>query len=188
MRLWRLGYIPADRKDRWGDVDVFLPRGVVIPGLVGSVPWYVKVRRPMDSPKYVHIKGSRPALFGADYLQGKPDLALVEGEFDAILLCRLCGDALDVATFGSASDKDIRLWLPVLVNYGRIWIGLDADPAGQKAASAWLARTRRARLLRVPEGFKDWTDCWKARGDSRLREYILTAVQSNVMMEALNER
>jgi DNA primase len=176
IRLWKLGYIPADRQALWGDVEVRLPRGIAIPALVGGVPWYVKIRRPAGDPKYVHVKGGRSAMFGYDHLQCKADLLLCEGEFDAILMRRLVGDALDVATFGSASESDIRLWLGVLIRYPRIWLGFDNDTAGERARQEWYGRTRRAHGLLVPVG-KDWTEAWLELGDEGLREYVMDSVE-----------
>ncbi|MBC7216571.1 MAG: toprim domain-containing protein, partial [Burkholderiaceae bacterium] len=115
------------------------------------------------------------ALFGYDHLQGRPDLLLCEGEFDAILMRRIVGDVMDVATFGSASGTDIRLWLPVLVGYRRIWLGFDNDEAGERARREWYKRTRRAHGLIVPVG-KDWTETWQELGDNGLREYIIESV------------
>jgi len=179
IRLWKLGYVPADRLARWGDVEVRLPRGIAIPALVGGVPWYVKIRRPAGDPKYVHVKGGRSAMYGYDHLQGRPALLLCEGEFDAILMRRIVGDVLDVATFGSASESDIRLWLPVLVQYSRLWLGFDNDAAGERARQEWHKRTRRARGLLVPVG-KDWTDAWLKLGDEKLRGYVLECVSVEV--------
>jgi len=176
IRLWRLGYVPADKRERWGGVEVRLPRGIAIPALVGGVPWYVKIRRPAGDPKYVHVKGGRSALFGYDHLQGKADLLLCEGEFDAILMRRLVGDVLDVATFGSASESDIRLWLLVLIRYPRIWLGFDNDTAGERARQEWYGRTRRAHGLLVPTG-KDWTEAWLELGDEGLRKYVMESVE-----------
>lgn len=175
LPTWRLGLNPADVRTKWGTADVFLPRGIVIPAVVGGVPWGVKVRRPAGEPKYMFAKGSRPALYGGDLLRGHANLVLTEGEFDCILVHRLIGDRADVATFGSASDRDVRPWLPVLVRYNRLWLGFDRDEAGEKARDRWLALTRRARALTVPVG-KDWTDAWKVMGDDGLRGYLLSAL------------
>ncbi len=172
---WRLGYIPADTRARWGDVDVFLPRGIAIPSLVCGVPWGVKVRRPAGEPKYVYAKWSKPALYGADLLQGHGDLVLTEGEFDCILLHCLVGDRVDVATLGAATNADVRPWLPALVRYPRIHLGFDRDEAGEKARARWLCTTQRARVLTVPTG-KDWTDAWLAMSDNGLRGYVLSAL------------
>lgn len=175
LATWHLGYIPADYRATWGSAAVYLPRGIIIPALVDGVPWGAKVRRPAGDPKYMYARGSRPALYGVDLLQGHADLVLTEGEFDCILAHRLVADRADVATLGSASDRDIRMWLPVLVRYQRIWLGFDRDEAGEKARTRWLAMTRRARVLNVPAG-KDWTDAWRELGDDGLRGYILSAL------------
>ena len=170
LDLWHLGYIPADRRERWGDVAVFLPRGIVIPCLAGDAVWYVKVRRPVGEPKYILAKGSRPALYGTP--GGHRELLLTEGEFDCILMHRLVGDVLDVGTFGSAAVRDVRPWLGALVRYSVIYLGLDNDDAGREAQAAWLSLTQRAKVLSVPGG-KDWSDGWLALGDAALREYTL---------------
>ena len=84
IRFWRLGYNPSglrDKREAWGlDIDskansIYLPHGITIPCLItrdwsnqAQELWYIKVRRITGDPKYKHIAGGRPALYGADSL------------------------------------------------------------------------------------------------------------------------
>jgi hypothetical protein len=119
IRAAGLGYNGAERyEDRaaWGLLDtgdgkrVWQPRGVVIPCDVGGAIWYIKTRRPVGDPKYVHIPGGRPALYLAEKSLGKPDVFITEGEFDALLLWQTAWDVADVLTLGSASGRLGGLW------------------------------------------------------------------------------
>lgn len=194
IRRWGLGYNPTDLSrpaERWGfpgKRDVFLQRGIVIPGVVGGRIWYVKTRcatseddalaryigcdRPRQ--KYPQAPGSHPYLFGADTLADKATAVLTEGEFDAMLLYQEIGHKLPdvgVATLGSASamlpGAAIRHLLPV----PRILIAYDMDAEGQRGAEKIMQVSARMRRIEIPmEGCKDVTDFHKAGG--RLRDWI----------------
>jgi hypothetical protein len=90
IRYWRLGLVAQDTYEpsgQWGLADgkrVWLPRGILIPALAGNNVWYLNIRRPIGTPKYVKVKGSRAALFGD--LTGHDVCLITEGEFDAIVL------------------------------------------------------------------------------------------------------
>jgi len=105
---------------------LFIPRGLVIPGLQNNLPHYIKIRRPLpdDSlseylplnengrPKEGHshskvlsIRGGRPTLFGQDIWIGFGVLILTDGEWDCMLAWQHALDLCDVATLGSASNR-----------------------------------------------------------------------------------
>jgi DNA primase len=165
----------ASAWDRPGKA-VFLAYGIVIPCVIGDVPWYLKIRAPQGT-KYQHVGGGSPALFGADKMQGRRDLFLCEGELDAMLLHYYAGDVADVVTFGSASDRELCTWLPWLLPAHRVWLAFDNDKAGEEATAAWLARTKRARRAAPPAGRDtDITDAW--RGGYDLRAWALSYIEA----------
>lgn len=173
---------------------VFVPRGIVIPCEVGGALWYLKIRRVPgdmfacagcrrtltepgecshcgeDNPKYLQIRGGRPALFGADTMRGKSAAVLCEGELDALLLGQEAGDLAGVATLGSASNRaDVADFAEYLLPVGRYLLAYDLDGAGANGAAALASLTRRARRVSVPAlpGVKDLTEFHKAGGNLR---------------------
>lgn len=167
IRAWRLGYCPADGQQH----GLYCDRGIVIPWLdTQGRLWKLSVRRPAGRPKYRAVRGSTSAgaLFGADKLTGRPDLFVVEGEFDTILLWQAVNDVADVLTLGSESARLADRWLPALLAVRRFWICTDADAAGERAARHWLAATgERGQRVYPPAGEKDVTDAARAGADLR---------------------
>lgn len=146
---------------------VFLSAGVVIPWIVDGTVWKVNVRRFGQEPKYLQIRGSQPALFGAEHLAGKAVTFLVEGEFDAMLLNQEAGDLVGVGTFGSASIREIDYrWISRLLGSRQINIVGDRDQAGRDLMTALSGFSHRFRCAQVPSG-KDVTEFWQGGGDLR---------------------
>jgi len=170
LRRWRLGYLPG-KPNEWRKVaGLSVPCGIVIPGLVENTLWYLKVRRVAGHPKYAQVRGSAPALFGAETLRGQSVALLCEGEFDAMLLAQEAGDLVGVATLGSAASRlDVALWGDYLLPMGRLLVAYDLDRAGQQGAHKLTDLTARARRVRVPAlpGIKDITDFYTAGGNVR---------------------
>lgn len=174
LRRWRVGYVPG-KYDEWRTMGrLSVPCGVVIPCEIAGAIWYVKVRRAVGEPKYIHVKGSRPALFGAETFAGHDVAVLCEGEFDAMLLAQEAGDLAGVATMGSATASlDLTAWGAYLLPVARLLIAYDADDAGRNGAqrlAELTARARRVRLPRVRPGDKDITDFHRAGG--KLRDWL----------------
>src|SRR5215472_3361992 len=117
----------------------------------------VKIRQPEGrTPKYVEAFRDRPRIYpGLEAIRpGKP-LIITEGEFDALLLGQELGELAAVVTLGSASDRPEGSTCLAMVPAAVGYLALDADPAGDKAAVGWPARARR---VRPPAPFKDWTE------------------------------
>lgn len=174
LREFRIGYQPVDGA-RHG---LYLRRGVLIPGLaVDGLLRYLKVRRPAGTPKYVHVRGSRPALMGR--LTGKPGLLLLEGELDLLVAWQEARDIADVATMGSASVRPTARWLAEMLPYRRLLLGYDADAAGQAGAASW-SWSARAKRLRLPElpGVKDVTDLRRVGGAGAVRALAAAGSES----------
>ena len=159
---WHLGFNGVSQKI----AGLWVPRGIVIPCLAGGQVWYLKVRRATSQPKYIQVKGSQLALFGADTLSGRDVATVTEGEFDAMLLHQEAGDLVGVVTLGSASARLPDAWVPHLLGVKRLLIAYDTDTAGSEGASAWRALSVKAQRL-IPLAGKDITDFHLAGGDLR---------------------
>jgi DNA primase len=173
VRRWHLGFNQHSSKI----AGLWVPRGIVIPYLVGGQVWHLKVRRAAGQPKYVQVKGSQLALFGADTLAGRDVAAVTEGEFDAMLLHQEAGNLVGVVTLGSASARLPDAWVPYLLGVKRLLIAYDTDAAGSEGASAWQSLTAKAQRL-LPLAGKDITDFYLAGGDLRAWiRFALTGAQ-----------
>lgn len=179
LRAWHIGYSP-DGPDTFTDdkgvrrrkiAGLAVPCGIVIPCEAAGEIWYINVRRATaagDQNKYVKVKGSRSALFGVDHSRGLPDVFVVEGEFDAMLLHQEAGDVADVLTLGSAGGRPADEQLIYLLGAHRFHVATDADDAGEKAAAHWFELVgKRGHRLTSPGNHKDVTDAWKAGADLR---------------------
>lgn len=175
---FQLGYNPKDiydQPERWGfepgDRKIWLPRGIVIPGLRDGHPWYIKIRRPIrddlltdylpllpmgewsgmrgKSPKFSSPRGSVSTLFGSDHFLSLPTLLLVEGEFDCMLAWQHVHDQCDIATLGGALTHPHFQDLAFLSRYGKILAVYDSDLAGDHARSN-LSQITRIKLISPP--------------------------------------
>jgi len=191
MRTWGLGFNATERwdsLDKWPEAQagkrkkVWLPRAIVIPHWQQSLDmvWSIKFRLPAvekNAPRYINIPGGQYDLYGADQMQQRERAILCEGEFDTMLLWETVGDVADVLTFGSASIRDTSDWMPYLMSIKQLYVALDNDEAGEKAAQEWLAFTERARRAAPPAGHKDLTDAW--RGGVDLRSWAMNTMSLN---------
>jgi hypothetical protein len=166
VRAARLGWTPRADGVAWQ------PPGVVIPWFVGDPLALVKIRPP-DEWRARFPEGKRPPKYleafrdparlvcypsPATIRPGHP-LVAVEGELDAICLGEALGELAAVVTLGSASARPIPATLSPFLSAAPWYVSTDADAAGDKAADGWPARARR---VRPPEPYKDWTE---ARAD-----------------------
>ncbi len=164
LRLWQIGWLPQPRREPaawWGwpetEEPVYLSAGVLLPCVVDHTIWYLKARRlePGADPKYVHMRGSRPALYLADTITpATRAVALTEGEFDALLLwqalrARQWPQPIGVATFGAATNRLREPWTARLVGKKLITL-LDSDDAGQAATAWWREHFSGAVAVPIP--------------------------------------
>ena len=183
QQLWQLGWNPSPRVEspEWwglpaGEDPVYLAAGVVIPCIVSRAFWYLKVRRleANADPKYVHVRGSRPALYLADTITDTTRVVvLVEGEFDGLVMlqsvrARAWPAPVAVATFGAATNRLRPPWTIRLAGK-QIVTGYDADEAGEAASAWWAAHSPGAvrLVLTSPQGArpcKDITEYLKQGG------------------------
>jgi hypothetical protein len=120
----------------------------------------VKIRQPDPiKPRYAEAFRDRPRIFPDPALvrPGCP-LIIAEGELDSLLLAQLFPEA-SVITLGSASARSDPAVLSKMLRAPRWYIALDADQAGDSAASKFPSSAVR---IRPPEPHTDWTEAWKA--------------------------
>ena len=178
IRAARLGWTPgAMVPTRDGD-RAFKAAGVVVPWFNGDRLALVKLRQPDGRrPKYAEAYRDPVRLVcypsPATIRPGRP-LVVVEGEFDALALGEALGELAAVVTRGSASARPDPAALGVMLTARRWFIATDADEAGDRAADGWPARARR---VRPPGPFKDWTEARQGGVDlGRWWRDILTGV------------
>ena len=138
--------------------------GIVIPWRDGARLARIKIRRIDDGkPKYAEAYSDRPLIYPdpAVIRPGKP-LIVCEGEFDCMLLAQQLPEA-SVITLGSASARTDPAVLSRMLSSPRWFVALDADQAGDSAASKFPARAIR---VRPPD--KDWGEV-HAGGANRIR-------------------
>ncbi len=194
---FRLGFNPEPQFDwhpeEWGDIEhrpIGMDRGIVIPGAIGEVLWFVKVRRPhVDkethqpdllsrylggavpshdrTAKYSALRGGKSGvLFGADRLRRRRFLLVVEGELDCMLGFQELGDLIDVCSIsGTSGAVGLRgRWFLPLLAYQGILVACDADKPGRAAGEILAQVSRRAHQVETPTG-KDVTRFHQAGGD-----------------------
>ena len=162
LHYWQVGFNPMPRKLN----GLFVPRGIVIPCFERGQLWSLKIRRAQGVPKYVHVAGSRPALFGAHTLARLPAAIITEGEFDAMLLHQHASNLAGVITLGSATTRLADTWLRELLPVPVLLTAYDADAAGQRGATTWQALSKRVHIAQLPMG-KDITEFAGLGGDVR---------------------
>jgi hypothetical protein len=132
-----------------------------------SIPWLgrggrlalCKIRQAEGSrPKYAEAFRDPAASVGVypglGVIQAGRPLAVVEGEFDALLVGQELAEwGVSVVTLGSASARPDTALLGRMLA-ARPWIlATDADDAGDRCASTWPSSVIR---LRPPERVSDW--------------------------------
>lgn len=157
-----LGFNPEDMHDTWGGVDVWLPRGIVIPWWYEGQLWRINVRRSTGEPKYQQIKGGANGLYGAWDIRNQEIVFMVEGEFDALVLRSHVKGITPVAT-GAMTWARVMRWAALLNTQQLVVLAFDVDEngAGDDAVS-WWAKTLTTETLRKPPPAHDVTDAWKA--------------------------
>jgi len=174
IREWGLGWNVGTYKDaseRWDlqerDKPVWLPQGLVIPGLVAGVMWYVKIRpsktvRSYFQGKYYQVPmplaTERGALLGCDRWQPQLPALLCEGEMDCMTVWQEGRSLVNPGTLGGAAKGrtgerlNFGRWLLRLSAMPRILVAYDADVAGQQAEAALARISTRFEPVSVPWG------------------------------------
>jgi hypothetical protein len=139
------------------------------------IPWFngerlalVKIRQPDGyQRKYMEVfrDSSRLVCYpGPNTIRHGRPLVIVEGEFDALVLGEALAGLTAVVTLGSAGNRPDPRALNVMLASPRWSIATDRDEAGDNAADGWPARARR---VKPPEPYKDWTEAKQGRVNLR---------------------
>jgi hypothetical protein len=202
-RAFHVGYNPQNIFDdpiHWGldGRKIWLPRGIVIPGLWRDEPHYIKIRRPLKNDplgqyipkwdakdgasdiKFGGPRGGKSVLFRLELLDHLPVLILTEGEWDTMLLWEHCADLCDAGTIGGAQSRFDLLDLALLTGYQKIFVVHDDDKAGDKGRD-YIASMKAIspRIESISPPSHDLTDFWRVGGDLRVwvAEYVTQALQ-----------
>lgn len=156
-----LGWNETSRHEKWGDKEVYLPQGIVIPWIQCGQVWRMNVRRFGVEPKYLQVAGGANGLYLADTLQAGSHAVLVEGELDALTIYEAQPKPVKfvpVAT-GSTNGSRTYQWIAKLALCDRVAIAFDNDLAGNDHSQWWLKTLPNAYRL-APVGAKDVSDMW----------------------------
>ena len=111
-------------------------------------------------------------LFGEQlFKSGGKFITLVEGECDAMAAYELLGSKWSVVSIKSGAQggaRDVKNSLEFLESFDTVVICFDSDDAGKKGAKevAKLLTPNKAKIMTLPEGYKDPNDMLKARKHS----------------------
>ena len=168
IRAARLGWTPRVSVPVKDGARLWDVSGITFPWMDRDRLAMVKIRQPEGrKPKYAEAFRDRPAIYpAASVVRPGMPLVVVEGEFDALLLGQELADLAAVVTLGSASARPEGSTYLAMLPAPTWYVATDADDAGDKAASGWPARARR---VRPPAPFKDWTEARQA--DINLRRW-----------------
>ncbi|MFI5458035.1 MAG: hypothetical protein ACHRXM_21565 [Isosphaerales bacterium] len=164
IRAARLGWVLDVRLPTRDGRRYWSACGIVTPWYDGDRLAMIKIRQPAGRrPKYVELYRDRPTIYPAPSVvrPGKP-LVVCEGEFDALLLGQELRELAAVVTLGSASARPETEILAVMLAAPAWFVATDADGAGDRSALEWPPRARR---VRPPDPFKDWTEASQAGVD-----------------------
>lgn len=100
-------------------------------------------------------------LFGEQLFKGGGKyITVVEGECDAMAAYEMLGSKWPVVSIRSgaqSAERDIKNSIEFLESFDNVIICFDADKAGREAAkrAARLLKPSKAKIMSLPEGFKD---------------------------------
>ena len=187
---FNIGFNPrnlSDRAERWGldGKPIWLSSGIVIPHDRDGSIWFVNIRRPAGTPKYLGPRGGVRGIYHGP-IAVHPVLLLAEGEFDTMLAWQSANGLCDVATLGGARHRIDVLDASVLMRYAAVICAYDLDKTGERG-SEYMRSAIGARISVAHPDAHDLTDYWRKGGD--LRRWIAGRVVEQIepMIGALDE-
>jgi twinkle protein len=154
-----------------------------------SYPYYndngdkvaTKKRKVKDKEFYWEGNHSESRLFGEQLFKSGKYITITEGECDAMAAYQLTGSkwaCVSIKDGAGNAERDIKNSLEFLEQFDNVVICFDNDKQGKEAAkkAARLLKPGKAKIMSLPDGFKDandmlkenkhkkFTDCfWKAK-------------------------
>ena len=138
-------------------------------------PYYGEEDRVATKTRYTSNKSfgwaglnSEASLFGKQlFREGGKFITITEGECDAMAAYELMGSKWPVVSIKSgaqSAERDVRENLEFLETFDNVVICFDMDKYGKEAARrvARLLRPSKAKIMALPEGFKDANDMLRA--------------------------
>lgn len=159
-----LGYNSQEYRNHWGLTEVYAPRGIVIPWLVGGQFWRVNMRPPVPvgGRKYIQIAGSANGLYNADAIKRFRTVVMTEGEFDSLVIRTHAPEFIAVAT-GTVAWARVTRWVSRLSIAEDVVLAFDTDTAGEGAVT-WWQKQLGEKASRLAPTAHDVTDIWKEGG------------------------
>ena len=133
-------------------------------------PYYNKHELSATKVRYVRDKNfsvmgsfNGTGLFGEQLFQKAKYVTITEGECDAMACYELMGSkwaSVSIKRGSSGAVKDIKESLEFLESFENVVICFDSDKQGQEAAkkAAMLFQPSKAKIMKLPEGYKDAND------------------------------
>jgi 5S rRNA maturation endonuclease (ribonuclease M5) len=137
-----------------------------------------------EGPKYVFDKGATAQIYGWEHINTpKASLVICEGEFDRLVL-ETHQIAAITGTNGAPTFKDE--WVDIINTLdSEVFICMDNDYAGLKAAEKLSEKLPNAKLIEIPEedNIKDITDFVKKYGIEKFKDLMQGAKSLRTIKE-----
>lgn len=123
-----------------------------------------------DAPKYDSESGQRTALYNVNDLhRSEPWIAVCEGELDTLVMSGVVGVPAVGIPGVEHWNKKGGIWSRLLQDYETIYVAVDGDKAGQKAAEMITRQVENTVLLQIPG---DVNEMVQAQGPEALLEMM----------------
>lgn len=156
-----------------GDAEMMLGR-IVVPDLRGGrATWLTSRALRQGPPRYLNLRLAKP-LLGLGLVHGD-DVLVTEGPFD--WLTAVQWSLPSVALLGTHVSRSAA---QALARFGRVYLALDADEAGRRAASQIAADLHgRGVIVDLPRGVHDLNDLGRLPNGRKAFQRCLELATSN---------
>lgn len=184
----RLGYARSDIQFKvvGAEKDVCIRKGITIPryNLSGQLV-SVNVRREYTQlqldyyeskgkkpPKYIGVSGYGVSMYSAGNVRYSANLAVVEGEFDALLMQQFMPSNWCVITMGASGYRFSQEEIELIKSKKNVLRCFDNDDAGAEADKTFIEIFPNSSRIELPAGIKDFTELWQAVGTKATQQFV----------------